>query len=310
MMKIRELASGLMFPEGPVAMADGSVILVEIGRRTLTRVTPDGKKHIIADMGGGPKGAAIGPDGAMYVCNNGGFNFVTNDQGAYIPIGQADDYSGGRIERVNLNTGKIERVLDAVEGLSLRGPNDLVFDQQGGLYFTDLGKTRAQEMDRGGVFYAAPGFTRSNVIARPALTANGCALSPDGNTLYFAETEGARLWAFDIASPGQVRKQPWPSPTGARMLAASPGGQFQRFDSMAVDALGNICVATLVHGGITVISADGKLATHVPMPERHVTNICFGGADMRTAFITLSGTGRLIAVDDWPIPGLRLNFNA
>jgi gluconolactonase len=65
-----------------------------------------------------------------------------------------------------------------------------------------------------------------------------------------------------------------------------------------------------VHGGITVISADGKLVTHVPMPERHVTNICFGGADMRTAFITLSGTGRLIAVDDWPIPGLRLNFNA
>ncbi len=309
-MKIRELASGLMFPEGPVAMADGSVILVEIGRRTLTRITPDGQKHIVADMGGGPNGAAIGPDGAMYVCNNGGFNFVTNAQGAYLPTGQADDYSGGRIERVNLATGKVERLLDTVEGLPLRGPNDLVFDAHGGLYFTDLGKARPTELDRGGVFYAAPGFNVSNVIARPALTANGCALSPDGNTLYFAETEGARLWAFDITAPGRVRKEPWPSPNGARMVVASPGGHFQRFDSIAVDVLGNICVATLAHGGITVVSPDGKMVTHLPMPDRYVTNICFGGKDMRTAFITLSGTGRLIAVDEWPLPGLRLNFNA
>jgi gluconolactonase len=309
-MKIRELASGLLFPEGPVAMDDGSVILVEIGRRSLTRVMPDGKKYIIADMGGGPNGAAIGPDGAMYVCNNGGFNFATNAQGAYLPTGQADDYSGGRIERVNLATGKIERLLDTVDGLPLRGPNDLVFDAHGGLYFTDLGKARPTELDRGGVFYAAPGFVSSNVIARPALTANGCALSPDGHTLYVAETEGARLWAFDLTAPGQVRKQPWPSPNGARMVVASPGGHYQRFDSIAVDVLGNICVATLAHGGITVVSPDGKMATHLPMPEHHVTNICFGGKDMRTAFITLSGTGRLIAVDDWPIPGLRLNFNA
>ena len=309
-MKIRELASGLMFPEGPVAMEDGSVIFVEIGRRTLMRVTPDGKKTTLADMGGGPNGAAIGPDGAVYVCNNGGFNFATMPGGFYLPTGQADDYSGGRIERVNLNTGKIERLLDTVEGYGLRGPNDLVFDAHGGLYFTDLGKARPTEMDRGGVFYAAPGFASSRTIARPALTANGVALSPDGNTLYYAETEAARLWAFDITEPGQVRKEPWPSPQGARMLVAAPGGHFQRFDSIAVDALGNICVATLGHGGITVVSPDGRLCTHMPMPERHVTNICFGGKDMRTAFITLSGTGRLIAVDDWPIPGLRLNYNA
>ncbi len=309
-MKIRELASGLMFPEGPVAMDDGSVILVEIGRRTLTRVAVDGKKTILADMGGGPNGAAIGPDGAIYVCNNGGFNFTTNAHGAYLPTGQADDYSGGRIERVNLNTGKIERLLDTVAGYGLRGPNDLVFDVHGGLYFTDLGKARPTEMDRGGVFYAAPGFASSHTIARPALTANGVALSPDGQTLYYAETEAARLWAFALTGPGQIRKEPWPSPHGGRLVTAAPGAVYQRFDSIAVDALGNICVATLGHGGITVVSPDGRLCTHVPMPEPHVTNICFGGNDMRTAFITLSGTGRLIAVDDWPIPGLRLNFNA
>ena len=88
-MKIRELASGLLFPEGPIAMADGSVILVEIGRGTLTRVTPDGRVQVLADLGGGPNGAAIGPDGAVYVCNNGGFHFHTEADGCYRPVRQA-----------------------------------------------------------------------------------------------------------------------------------------------------------------------------------------------------------------------------
>ena len=137
----------------------------------------------------------------------------------------------------------------------------------------------------------------------PALTPNGVALSPDGRTLYYAETAGARLWAFDIESPGQVRKHPWPSPHGGRMLAASPGGHFQRFDSMAVDAHGNLHVATLVHGGISVISPDGQRCFHLPLDDRMVTNLCFGGRDLRTLYVTLSGSGRLIAIDGWPTAG-------
>jgi len=148
------------------------------------------------------------------------------------------------------------------------------------------------------------------VIARPALTPNGVGLSPDGHTLYYAETAGARVWAYDIEAPGKVRKNGWPSPNGARMVTASPGGHWQRFDSMAVDALGNLCIATLMHGGITTISPDGSMASHVPMPDRFTTNLCFGGKDRRTAYVTLSGSGRLIAIDDWPVPGLALNFPA
>ena len=306
-MKIREMASGLQFPEGPIAMSDGSVVLVEIARGTLSRVMPDGRVHVVADLGGGPNGAAIGPDGAVYVCNNGGFRWATEVDGTHRPIGQAADYSGGRIERVDLNTGRFERLYDTVEGLALRGPNDIVFDAHGGFYFTDLGKVRETEFDRGGVFYGQPDGSRASVIARPVMTPNGIALSPDGNTLYYAETEGSRLWSFDITAPGEVRKDTWPSPQGAKMLCASPGGHWQRFDSMAVDANGGLCVATLMHGGITIVSADGKANNHVPLPDRFVTNICFGGADMRTAYVTLSGSGRLIAIDDWPAPGLRLN---
>ena len=70
-MKLEQVTDGLRFPEGPVAMADGSVLCVEIRRGTLTRVTPDGRKETVAQLGGGPNGAAIGPDGACYICNNG-----------------------------------------------------------------------------------------------------------------------------------------------------------------------------------------------------------------------------------------------
>jgi gluconolactonase len=73
-----------------------------------------------------------------------------------------------------------------------------------------------------------------------------------------------------------------------------------------VEANGNICVATLIHGGITVISPEGSRVEHVPMPDLYTTNICFGGPDLRTAYITLSNSGRLVAVD-WPRPGLPLN---
>ena len=130
-MKIREIASGLQFPEGPVALDDGSVLLVEIARGTLSRVTPDGRITVVADLGGGPNGAAIGPDGAVYVCNNGGFRWHTEADGTHRPVGQAEDYSGGRIERVDLATGRSERLYEAVDGLGLRGPNDIVFDAHG-----------------------------------------------------------------------------------------------------------------------------------------------------------------------------------
>jgi gluconolactonase len=139
------------------------------------------------------------------------------------------------------------------------------------------------------------------------MTANGVALSPDEATLYYAETEGARIWAFDIERPGCVRRDPWPSMQGGRLLAAAPGGHYQRFDSMAVDALGNLYIGTLLHGGITILSPDGQVCKHLPLPDRYPTNICFGGPDMRTLYVTLSGSGRLIAIDDWPIPGLRSN---
>ncbi len=305
-MTLRTIAEGLRFPEGPIAMPDGSVLVVEIARRTLTRCWPDGRKEIVAETGGGPNGAAMGPDGKVYICNNGGFDFhVDPKTGHHRTIGQAHDYSGGRIERVDLKTGAVETVFTECGGHPLKGPNDLVFDRSGGLWFTDLGKVRARDMDRGGVYYCRPDTGMIKEAIYPMVMPNGIGLSPDEKTLYVAETEGGRLWSYEIVGEGEVTKQPFPSPNGGRLVACDAG--FRRFDSMAVERDGYVCVATLGTGGITVASpATGTVEFH-PMPDAYCTNIAFGGPDLRTAFITLSGYGRLVAVD-WPRPGLPLNF--
>ena len=272
-MEFRTITEGLEFPEGPVALADGSVLLVEIAAGTLTRIAPDGTKSVVAKTGGGPNGTAIGSDGKCYVANNGGFEWHRE---------------AGR----------------ACGDIPLKGPNDLVFDAHGGIYFTDLGKRRARDMDVGAVYYAKSDGSFIAEVAHPMMTPNGIGLSPDGNTLYVAETEAARLWAFAIEAPGVVKKEPWPSPHGGSLVAGMGG--YQRFDSLAVQADGRICVATLVNGGVTVISPDGRHVEHHPFPDPMTTNICFGGPDLKTAYVTLSWTGRLVAAD-WPTPGLRLH---
>lgn len=303
-LNFREVTRGLKFPEGPIAMADGSVLVVEIEGATLTRVLPDGTKQTVAHLGGGPNGAAIGPDGKCYVCQNGGFNWIHHDDGFARPHGRADNYERGGIQRVDLDTGAVEWVYDRCGDVPLFGPNDIVFDRDGGMWFTDHGKSYDRIMDRGAIYYARIDGSLIKEVTFPMITANGVGLSPDENTLYATETETGRLWAWPITGPGEVAKDAWPSPNGGKFLGGGQG--YQRFDSLAVEAGGNICVASLVYGGISVFSPEGGLVEWYEADEPYCTNICFGGPDMQTAFITLSGYGRLVAVD-WPRPGLALN---
>lgn len=304
-LKGREVAKGLRFPEGPIAMADGSVLLVEIERGTLSRVDPQGRVEVVADTGAGPNGSALGPDGKCYICNNGGFRWLHEAGGYMRPNGRPDNYSGGRIERVDLATGKVEELYRECNGIPLKGPNDIVFDGKRGFWFSDLGKVSERQMDRGAVYYARSDGSLIKEAVQPIITPNGVGLSPDGNTLYVAETETSRLWSFRITGEGELEKQPWPSPHGGKLVIGLPG--YQRFDSMAVEAGGNICVATLIRGGISVISPAGELVEFHEAPEHYCTNIAFGGADMRKAYITLSNYGTLLEVD-WPRPGLKLHY--
>ena len=304
-MDFTEVVSGLEFPEGPVAMPDGSVILVEVERGTLSRVTTAGKIEVIAALGGGPNGAALGPDGWIYVCNNGGMEFLDGNgllDSAVPPV----DYQSGRIDRVNPDTGEWSTLYTECDGLPLNGPNDLVFDRSGGFYFTDYGKSRGTSpgmaVDLSSVFYAQPDGSSIKRVTSGMIGTNGCGLSADEKTLFVAETITCRLWALDVSTPGQSQ---WTDRMPGRLVHGAGGFQF--FDSLALDIEGRVCIGTLVNGGVTSISADGSIVEHFPTDDIYTTNICFGGENLETAYLTLSTTGRLLKTI-WPRPGLPLNF--
>lgn len=301
----RVLARGLLFPEGPVAMPDGSVLLVEMQRKTLSRVDARGAVHVIAQLQGGPNGAAIGPDGRCYVCNNGGLAF-TQDGDTLVPGQASPEYAGGWIEAVDLATGRSEVLYRHCREIPLRGPNDLVFDRQGGMWFTDTGKRIGRQCDRGAVFYAAIDGSAIRQVVFPLDGPNGIGLSPDERTLYVSESWTGRIWAYDIVGPGRIARvtgsMPWQR---GRLLYAS--SSYAMLDSIAVERDGNICLGDIPHGGISVVTPEGRLLEQHPMPDEFTTNICFGGTDLRTAFITLSSTGQLVSAH-WPRAGLPLNF--
>lgn len=308
---MRVIADDLWFPEGPVWVGDGSLLVVEIRRQTLTRIWLDGRKAIVANLGGGPNGAALGPDGYCYVVNNGGFTFVQRADGRWVTAGTPADYVTGRVERVDIDTGKFEVLYDKIGDMKIRGPNDIVFDAHGGFYFTDPGKTRHRDWDRGSVCYAKADGSMIREIIFPIHKPNGIGLSPDGKTLYVSETENARVWAWDLKGPGELAAPATPSlksPHGSRLVYC--WSTYARFDSLAVEANGNICVGTLDKGGITVCAPNGNTAEFVSVQgDTHVTNICFGGPGLRKAYLTLSYAGQLVEMD-WPRPGLPLYYRA
>ena len=296
-----EITTGLQFPEGPVAMPDGSVILTEMFASRLTRVAPDGTKTTVAEINGSPNGLAVGPDGALYLCNNGNAFTPLNAGGLMYP-GPFDEsrYIGGRIQRVDIATGTVTDLYTHCGETQLRAPNDIVFDKQGGFYFTDHGTRSERSADRTGIYYAKPDGSFIEEVAFPTDGPNGIGLSPDENTLYWAETHTGRVYQRAITSPGKLAP-----PDSSTVLCGLPG--YQLLDSLAVDGDGNVCVATIVNGGITVISPQGEVLQHIAVDDRITTNICFGGPDYQTAYITASTTGRLLAMK-WPYKGLKLNY--
>jgi len=334
--KFEVLATGLEYPEGPIACDDGSVLLVEVRGGTLTRVRPDGSKETVAHLGGSPNGAARGPGGKIYVCNSGGFVWIpvplppapVTDQTLWITGPQPPDYRGGSIQRVD--GGTVETLFTEFESedpvtkkpvtLPLKGPDDLVFDAHGGFWFTDWGKSRMRDRDVTGVCYVPPDGAKAMEKLFPLSAPNGIALSPGGDRLYVAETYSRRVlyWELDPKTPGQVLRNE-STIGGSYLLSAALPGQ-GILDSMAVDEEGNVYVATMLpegddpktNGGITILSPKGEvlqfleidIGRPVPLPS----NICFGGEDCKTAFVTCGGSGQLVSIR-MSVPGLKLNFS-
>jgi gluconolactonase len=284
------LAEGLGFPEGPVVLPDGSVIVMEMMAGRISRVWGQGRSEVVAQTGGGPNGAQLGPDGALYVCNNGG------------------RWSGGdgigRIDRVDLSTGRFERLYDSAGGRPLGAPNDIVFDAAGGFWFTDFGVVGERTIDKSGLCYARPDGREIREVYFGGIGYNGVGLSPDETTLYVACTWSGRLCRFVVTGPGRIDEQKNMMGSSEIYVGSAPGDG--HFDSLGVTAAGSVCVATLGAGGITSFAPDGA-SRFIPMPDHVVTNIAFGGEDMRDAYLTFSETGRLVKMR-WDEPGLRLNF--
>lgn len=334
------VTDNLGYPEGPVYLSDNSVLLVEIKAQQLTKVHADGTKDVIAHISGGPNGLAIGPDGHAYICNCGGFQWQPIPAGKQILwIGgdQPADYQGGSIDRVNLDTGKVEtlytecsvaRRMDLATGkwadiqlpkpIQLKGPDDLVFDSTGGMWFTDWGKSRPTDRDITGIYYAHADGTSIKQMIFPLNAPNGIALSPDGKRLYTVETYTRRVLYWELSAPGVIEPNP-KTLDGTYLLIGFDGQDI--FDSMAVDADGNLYLMSmlpqgndpLTNGGIKIVSAQGELleTIEIALPDHFAplpSNICFGGEDNKTAYITLGASGALVKAT-MKVAGLPLAFN-
>ncbi|AFR50968.1 SMP-30/gluconolactonase/LRE family protein [Gordonia sp. KTR9] len=299
-MEFREIVSGLGFLEGPTVLPDGRLVVTDVENGILVLVdTETGTTDTLAETRGGPNGAALGPGGDLYVVNNGGIAFAShNGLKGGDPNGSPVSTAPSGVQRVSLD-GHVTQLYTECDGRPLLRPNDIVFDAHGGFYFTDTGRADGRSADLGGLYYAkADGSAIVELVHNtrphvPLTQPNGVGLSPDGTVVYVSETGHGRLAAWDVVAPGELS-------VAKPRVSHGPSGAM--FDSLAVDVEGNICVATLELGGITVLSPEGAILEFVEVPvyDSHVTNICFGGADLDVAYITSGGRGAI-----WELTGFR-----
>jgi gluconolactonase len=192
------------------------------------------------------------------------------------------DHEGGWIKRIDRATGDTTMVYWACEGRPLRGPNDVVFDAEGGMWCTDHGRGRHLPVDRGGLYDAQPDGSRIIEAAFPLLGPNGVGLSPDGSSVYVVEPHTGRVWEWELRGPGETK--PGATSLGIRAWESLLGGN-----------------------GLCVVNTDGTGEEFVSIPGDVTTNVCFRGPSLRRAVVTLSGSGRLVEIE-WPRSGLELAF--
>ena len=231
------MTTGLRFPEGPIALPDGGLLVVEMLGGTLTRVAPDGTSSVIAELGGGPNGAAIGPDGRCYVCNNGGYAAMAMGDlliASPPPIATLP----GSIQVVDLATGAFETLYASCDNAPFWAPNDIIFDREGGFWFTDFGRQRGRFRQTGSVYYAKADGSLLREMIHPVDAANGIGLSPDGSTLYVANTFEGHLLGYRLSAPGEIDPAGGHMPDGSFIVGRAGAGQY--LDSLAVDSSGRV----------------------------------------------------------------------
>jgi gluconolactonase len=272
------------FLEGPAVDADGNVFFSDIAGNRIMKLAPDGKFSVWRADSGRTNGNCFDSQGRLVSCEGG-------EQG----VGRR------RIIRTDLKSGDISVLTDKFEGKRYNSPNDVCIDTKGRIWFTDpyYGQDRAAlELDHESVYRIDDDGKVTRVLTQPEIhRPNGIAISPDAKTLYVIDSHpkdngNRKIWAFEVGADGKPGKQRlvWDFGKGR-------GG-----DGMKLDVKGNLWIAagisykrspfesTDVPPGIYVISPEGKLLGKIPIGEDLLTNLAFGGPDMKTLYVTAGRT--------------------
>ena len=258
---IEKIATGFQFADGPVwSPRDGALYFSDTPQNRIFRVTPGiDSSHqppavLVRSEANGPKGNALDAQGRVYTCES----------------------HTRRIVRT-AGKGKIEVLADQFEGKHFNAPNDLVIRKDGHVFFTDPAFSKeadSRELDFYGVFQITPKGEVS-VIAKPKGRPNGIALSPDGKTMYVANSDAHSVSAFDLDHSGAAAN-------GHLLISNIEGVP----DGLCLDDHGNIYVAAK---WLYVFDAAGKPLKHIEISEKP-SGCTFGGADLKTLFVTARTT--------------------
>jgi gluconolactonase len=279
-------AAAVAFTEGPAAAADGSVYFSDIANNRILRYSPgSGRFDVFRQPSGRANGLLFDPQGKLLVCE--GNEFGPND-------------GSRRVTRIDIATGDVEVLCDRYQGRRLNSPNDIACTSDGHIFFTDpcYGDRATMELGHDSVYHIDPDGRAQIAVSQPDIQRpNGIHLSPDERTLYLVDScpvmgGNRRIWAFDLDQHRRLSSQ-----RSVFDFAPGRGG-----DGMAVDQSGTLYVAagisrprgphetTDVPPGIYLITPDGELRGRIPIEEDVLTNVTFGGDDLRSLYITAGKT--------------------
>jgi gluconolactonase len=275
------VCEGLNFPEGPTLDREGNLYVVDIQLAGLFRIENGEEPVLVAELGGGPNGATLAPDGSIWVANCGGYDRPVREMAAGRPGNRSGD---GSIQRVDLATGEVTVIASDCDGDELGECNDLVFDAAGNCYFTNSRKGNV-------CFIGADGKVRK--IAEGLVFSNGLALTGDESRLLVAETFTGVIYRYPIEEPGVLGPR-----TGHALMPMNPApwpDVRDGADGLKVGA-GDVLFAAGCHGGeVVLFDSRGAQIESMQFSGAWITNLCFAHGDPSTILVTDAMFGRVLS---------------